>query len=75
MRLSSVLTVPVKAPRLHIATACHEAARGARLLVLGSRGLSGIPGIVRGSVSQAILENTSSPVLVVPSRPPSRNHS
>ena len=50
------------------------AARGARLLVIGSRGLSGIPGIVRGSVSQAILERTSSPVLVVPSRPASHEH-
>lgn len=45
-----------------------EAAHGARLLVIGSRGLSGLPGIVRGSVSQAILENTDAPVLVVPSR-------
>lgn len=45
-----------------------EAAHGARLLVVGSRGLSGLPGIVRGSVSQAILENTDAPVLVIPSR-------
>lgn len=52
-----------------------EAARDARLLVIGSRGLSGIPGIVRGSVSQAILESTSSPVLVVPSRPSTHKHS
>jgi nucleotide-binding universal stress UspA family protein len=45
-----------------------EAAHGARLLVVGSRGLGGISGIVRGSVSQAILEDTGAPVLVVPSR-------
>lgn len=45
-----------------------EAARGARLLVIGTRGLSGIPGLIRGSVSQALLEATSAPVLVVPSR-------
>ncbi|WP_240684994.1 universal stress protein [Arthrobacter nitrophenolicus] len=51
-----------------------EAASGARLLVIGSRGLSGISGIVRGSVSQAILEGTSSPVLVVPSRTTSDKH-
>lgn len=51
-----------------------EAARGARLLVIGTRGLSGIPGLVRGSVSQALLETTSSPVLVVPSRHPSQGH-
>ncbi len=35
-----------------------ETTHGARLLVVGSRGLSGLPGIIRGSVSQAILENT-----------------
>ncbi len=51
-----------------------EAASGARLLVIGSRGLSGLPGIVRGSVSQAVLESTSSPVLVVPSRPLKPEH-
>ncbi|WP_309073984.1 universal stress protein [Paenarthrobacter sp.] len=45
-----------------------EAAHGARLLVVGSRGLSGLPGILRGSVSQAVLERSFSPVLVVPSR-------
>lgn len=52
-----------------------EAARSARLLVIGTRGLSGIPGIVRGSVSQAILESTTSPILVVPSRPHTHQHS
>ena len=51
-----------------------QAARGARLLVIGTRGLSGIPGIVRGSVSQAVLESTSSPVLIVPSRHPGKRH-
>lgn len=47
-----------------------EAARGARLLVIGTRGVSGLPGLVRGSVSQAVLETASSPVLVVSSRAP-----
>lgn len=47
-----------------------EAARGARLLVMGTRGLSGIPGLVRGSVSQALLETATFPVLIVTSKHP-----
>lgn len=75
-----IRTVRSKHPHLQCATftlkgmpanKITEAAHGARLLVIGSRRLSGIPGIVRGSVSQAILENTDAPVLVVPSRSPS----
>lgn len=66
-----ILQVREKHPQLQCAsftltgkpsTIINEAARGARLLVIGSRGLSGIPGIVRGSVSQTVLESTSAPI-------------
>ncbi|WP_171059492.1 universal stress protein [Arthrobacter crystallopoietes] len=43
-----------------------EAARQSWLLVIGTRGISGLTGMVRGSVSQALLQHASSPVLVVP---------
>ncbi|XKH52077.1 universal stress protein [Citricoccus nitrophenolicus] len=44
-----------------------EAARDSWLLVVGTRGISGLPGMLRGSVSQALLQHVTSPVLVVPS--------
>lgn len=43
-----------------------EAARDSWLLVVGTRGISGLPGLLRGSVSQALLQHVISPVLVVP---------
>ena len=43
-----------------------EAARDSWLLVVGTRGISGLPGMLRGSVSQALLQHVTSPVLVVP---------
>lgn len=43
-----------------------EAARDSWLLVVGTRGISGLPGMLRGSVSQALLQRATSPVLVVP---------
>lgn len=43
-----------------------EAARESWLLVLGTRGISGLSGLARGSVSQALLAHVSSPVMVVP---------
>lgn len=42
-----------------------EAARDSWLLVTGTRGLSGLPGMLRGSVSQALLHHVTSPVLVI----------
>jgi nucleotide-binding universal stress UspA family protein len=39
----------------------------ASLVVLGSRGLTGIKSILLGSVSQAVLQHADRPVLIVPS--------
>ncbi|MFB0834623.1 universal stress protein [Arthrobacter halodurans] len=43
-----------------------QVARHAWMLVVGTRGFSGLSGIVHASVSQALLQHASSPVLVVP---------
>jgi nucleotide-binding universal stress UspA family protein len=39
---------------------------GADMIVLGSRGLSGVKAIILGSVSRAVLHDADRPVLVVP---------
>lgn len=43
-----------------------ERAKGADLLVVGSRGLGGFRGLLLGSVSQQCVQHATSPVLVVP---------
>jgi nucleotide-binding universal stress UspA family protein len=47
-----------------------HAARDAVLLVVGTRGFGGLSGLMHGSVSQALLQHISSPMLVVPNRAP-----
>jgi nucleotide-binding universal stress UspA family protein len=43
-----------------------EAARGADLLVVGSRGLGGFGGLLLGSVSQQCAHHTPCPIMIVP---------
>jgi nucleotide-binding universal stress UspA family protein len=55
---------PVRGRRVAGAVLHHS--RDADLLVLGSRGLGGFPGLLLGSVSQQVVAHASVPVAVVP---------
>lgn len=50
----------------HPATVLLEAAEGADLLVVGSRGRGGFAGLLLGSVSQHVIGRAGCPVVVVP---------
>ncbi|GAB3173872.1 nucleotide-binding universal stress UspA family protein [Micromonospora palomenae] len=50
------------------AAALVEASRGAQLVVVGSRGLGGLRGMLLGSVSQQLLQHSSCPVVVARER-------
>jgi nucleotide-binding universal stress UspA family protein len=53
----------------HPATVLVEAAEGATLLVVGTRGRGGVRSIVLGSVSQAVAHHCRGPVAIVPAPP------
>ena len=52
----------------HAATVLVEQAKDATLLVVGSRGRSGLKSIVLGSVSQAVAHHCKCPLTIIPSR-------
>jgi nucleotide-binding universal stress UspA family protein len=60
------LTTEVVAIRDNAARALVNAARGASLLVVGSRGLEGFAGLLMGSVSQQCVQHATCPVAVIP---------
>jgi nucleotide-binding universal stress UspA family protein len=49
------------------ASAILEAAKGADLVVMGSRGLGGFAGLLLGSVTHQVAHHASCPVVIVPS--------
>jgi nucleotide-binding universal stress UspA family protein len=51
------------------AKAVLDAAEGADLIVVGSRGRGGFTGLMLGSVSQQVAHHATCPVVIVPSRP------
>ncbi|MGE3621378.1 MAG: universal stress protein [Acidimicrobiia bacterium] len=51
------------------ATALLEASAGADLIVVGARGLGGFKGLLLGSVSEKVLENSKVPVAIVRGEP------
>jgi nucleotide-binding universal stress UspA family protein len=58
------VTVRELVSRNRPAQALIEAAPGARLIVVGSRGRGGFTGLILGSVSQAVLHHANCPVLI-----------
>jgi nucleotide-binding universal stress UspA family protein len=51
----------------HAVTVLLEEAKGAKLLVVGTRGRGALKGFVMGSVSQALAHHCPTPLLIVPS--------
>jgi nucleotide-binding universal stress UspA family protein len=49
--------------------ALQDLAKGAQLLVVGSRGRGAFKGLVMGSTSRVMIQHAPCPVLVVPSHP------
>lgn len=59
------LAVERVTPIGHAASELCEAARGADLLVIGSRGLGGFRGLLVGSVTQQVVAHAPCPIVVV----------
>jgi nucleotide-binding universal stress UspA family protein len=65
-RRASDVAVTSRVVEGHPAAALVDASSGARLLVLGSRGLGGFKGMLMGSVSTACAQHARCPVVIVP---------
>jgi nucleotide-binding universal stress UspA family protein len=60
------LVVTTRLVQGHAAAALVEAARGARMLVVGSRGLGGFKGMLLGSISTSCVHHATCPIVIVP---------
>ncbi len=71
-RLAPGATVAVEAVAVegHPASVLVEQARGAELLVVGSRGRGGATSLLLGSISQSVAHHAPCPVVIVPAAPP-----
>ena len=67
--LSSVRPVVTRVVQGHPAQVLLDAAAGARLLVVGTRGHGTLAGMLLGSVSQHCVQHAPCPVVVVPAGP------
>lgn len=65
---TDILSAPVEATLVAggAAAAILERAKGADLVVVGSRGLGGFSGLLIGSVSHQVAHHATAPVVVVP---------
>ena len=60
------LVVTTRLEQGHPGAALVEAARGARMLVVGSRGLGGFKGLLLGSVSTSCVHHATCPIVIIP---------
>ena len=61
----SAIPVTMRVEEGQAASVLHEAARGADLLVVGSRGRGGFTGLVIGSVSEHLAAHAPCPIVIV----------
>jgi nucleotide-binding universal stress UspA family protein len=65
-RTAGTVKIVTRVEQGHPAQVLLDAARGARLLVVGTRGHGTLAGVLLGSVSQHVVQHASCPVVVVP---------